>query len=84
VDGFRCLRRAPLILGITLIKGAGTLVWGAVNVLVITIAHQIFPLSFPWLERLFRIEDPGAATLGIIYVMVGLGTGVGLPWMCYS
>lgn len=77
VDGFRYLRHAPLILGVTLAKGAGTLVWGAVNVMEVTIAHQIFPLSIPWLDQFFRVEDPGTATLGIIYVIVGLATGMG-------
>lgn len=77
IDGFRYLRGAPLILGISLVKGAGSLVWGSINVLEISFADKVFPLTHPILSDVFRIDDPGTATLGIIYMVSGLGTGLG-------
>jgi len=38
VDGLRYLRHEPFILGISLVKAGGALVWGAINVLEITFA----------------------------------------------
>lgn len=77
VDGFRYLRGEPFILVIGMVKGAGSLIWGAVNVLEITFAQRVFPISSPLLQQLFHIEDPGTATLGIIYATSGIGTGLG-------
>jgi predicted MFS family arabinose efflux permease len=77
VDGFRYLRSEIFILAIGLVKGAGSLIWGAVNVLEITFAERIFPISSPVLQEVFRIEDAGTATLGIIYAVSGIGTGLG-------
>lgn len=74
LDGFRYLLQEPFILGIALAKAGGSLVWGAVNVLEITYANDLFPLANS--SRL-GISDPGTATLGLIYVFSGLGTGVG-------
>jgi MFS family permease len=74
LDGFRYLWREPFILGVALAKAGGSLVWGAVNVLEITYANDRFPLA--GMGR-FGISDPGTATLGLIYVASGLGTGVG-------
>ncbi len=62
---------------VSLVKGAGSLVWGAINVLEISIADEIFPISHPFLEQVLKIKDGGTATLGIIYVMSGIGTGLG-------
>lgn len=77
VDGFRYLRSVPFILSISLVKGAGSLVWGAINVLEIPFANKVYPLSIiPILEAL-HIEDGGTATLGIIYLVSGIGTGFG-------
>ncbi len=77
IDGFRYLWKQPFILLISLVKGAGSLVWGAINVLEISFANEIFPLeNVGWLSGL-RIEDGGTATLGIFYVVVGVGTGLG-------
>jgi len=81
VDGFRYLWHEPFILGIALVKAAGSLVWGGVNVLEITFAEQIFPLNGSALTRMFRIEDGGTATLGLIYIVSGLGTGLGPIFM---
>jgi len=77
VDGFRYLRYEPVILIISLVKGAGSLVWGAVNVLEITFANVVFPIKHPMLAQVLHIEDGGTATLGIIYFISGLGTGLG-------
>ena len=74
LDGFRYLWREPFILGVTLAKAGGSLVWGAINVLEIRYAYDLFPL--PGAARL-GIADAGTATLGLIYVCAGLGTGIG-------
>jgi MFS family permease len=74
LDGFRYLLGEPFILGIALAKAGGSLVWGAINVLEITYANDLFPLTDP--DR-FGISDPGTATLGLIYVVSGIGTGIG-------
>jgi len=74
LDGFRYLVREPFILGIALAKAGGSLVWGAINVLEIQYANDLFPL--PKAGR-FGVSDPGTATLGLIYVVSGLGTGAG-------
>ncbi|MFW5943613.1 MAG: MFS transporter [Chloroflexota bacterium] len=66
VDGLRYLRSEPFILTITLVKAGGSLVWGAINVLEVNYAEDIFPLT-----------QGGSITLGIIYAISGLGTGVG-------
>lgn len=77
VDGFRYLSKEPFILILSLIKAAGSLVWGAINVLEITFANEVFPLNdVSWLQAV-RIEDGGTAALGIFYVMSGIGTGLG-------
>ena len=77
VDGFRYLSKEPFILILSLIKGAGALVWGAVNVFEITFANEVFALDdVSWLKAI-RIEDGGTAALGIFYVVSGIGTGVG-------
>jgi len=66
VDGLRYLWSVPFILLIVLVKAGGALVWGAINVLEIPLAEQVFPLG----------ED-GTLTLAIIYAFAGLGTGFG-------
>ena len=66
VDGLRYLRSRRFILVLSLVKAAGALVWGAVNVLEIPLAEQVFP---------FR--GSGSVTLGIIYAATGIGTGAG-------
>ena len=74
LDGFRYLWHEHFILGIALAKAGGSLVWGAINVLEITYANDLFPLSG---SSRFGVADPGTATLGLIYVVSGLGTGIG-------
>ena len=66
IDGLRYLRSVPFILVLSLVKGGGSLVWGAVNVLEVSFAEQIFPL-----------QGSSTATLGIIYTVSGIGTGLG-------
>lgn len=66
IDGLRYLRYEPFILGISLVKGAGSLVWGAINVLEINFAEEIF-----------SVNDNASLTLGIIYFCSGIGTGFG-------
>ncbi len=77
VEGFRYLAGVPFIMAISLVKGAGSLVWGAINVLEISYAEQIFPLNESQLTQVLQLKSGGAATLGIIYVVSGLGTGLG-------
>lgn len=77
VDGFRYLWALPLLLVVSLIKATGSLVWGAVNVLEIGFANQVFPLTMFPLATTLHVEDGGTASLGIIYVVSGLGTGLG-------
>lgn len=66
VDGLAYLRGRPLILGVSLVKTGGALVWGIVNVLEIPLAEQIFP-----------VNGNGTLTLGLLYATVGIGTGLG-------
>lgn len=66
IDGLRYLRGEPIILIFSLVKGGGSLVWGAINVLEVTFAEAVFPLG-----------RDGTATLGLIYAISGLGTGLG-------
>lgn len=66
LDGLDYLRGQPYILVLSLVKAGGSLVWGAINVLEVNYAEQIFPLG-----------GGGETTLGIIYAITGLGTGFG-------
>jgi len=66
VDGMRYLHGRPFILGLALVKAGGALVWGAVNVMEIPLAQVTFP-----------INGNGTLTLGLLYAMTGLGTGIG-------
>ena len=75
--GVRYLWHEPFILGISMVKAAGALVWGAINVLEIVYADEIFALNDSRIGELFNIENGGTAVLGIIWVVSGLGTGLG-------
>lgn len=77
MGGYRYLIGVPFILGVSLAKGGGSLIWGSINVLEVTFADEIFPLLTPFFQDVLRIESGGTATLGIIYVASGLGTGLG-------
>jgi MFS family permease len=77
VDGLRYLRNEPFILGISLTKAGGALVWGAINVLEVTFAEKIFSLNLGPVGEALNLTDMAAATLGAIYFVTGLGTGLG-------
>jgi MFS family permease len=77
LDGLRYLRGEPFILGISLVKAAGSLAWGAINVVEITYAEEFYPLQIPAISRLIPAIDGATATLGIVYAVSGLGTGLG-------
>ena len=81
VDGFRYLWHEPFILGIALVKAAGSLVWGGINVLEITFSQEIYSFDTLAMGHLFPVEDGGTATLGMVYVVSGLGTGLGPIFM---
>jgi MFS family permease len=78
IDGLRYLRRHTFILGISLVKAGGALAWGAVNVLEITYATDVFSLDFSAGGASFADSiDSSTAVLGLIYAVSGLGTGLG-------
>ncbi|MBK8986791.1 MAG: MFS transporter [Chloroflexi bacterium] len=77
VDGFRYLWGEPVILAIALVKAAGSLVWGGINVLEITFAAQVFSLQDSFVAQTLHVENGATAVLGAIYVVSGLGTGLG-------
>ena len=77
IDGLRYLWGKRFILGIATVKAAGSLIWGAINVLEVTFAEQLFPLPANIVTHFLRIDDGGTATLGLIYFASGLGTGLG-------
>lgn len=66
VAGMGYLRAHPFILGVALAKAGAALAWGAVNVMEIPLAQDIFP-----------INGNGSLTLGLVYTATGLGTGLG-------
>ncbi len=66
VEGMRYLGAQPVLLTFALVKAAGALVWGGVNVLEIPLAENVFPL-----------RGSGTLSLGLIYAAVGVGTGFG-------
>lgn len=65
-DGLRYLRVRPLLLGIALVKAGGALVYGAINVLEVPLANDVFPLG-----------GSGTLTLALIYTCMGVGTALG-------
>jgi len=76
-EGLRYLWFVPVLLIISLVKAAGSFVWGAINVLEISYADHVYPLSSTALGQGLSLENGGTATLGLIYVVSGLGTGLG-------
>jgi MFS family permease len=75
--GFRYLWHFPFLLVISFVKAAGSFVWGAINVLEVSYADHVYPLSGTPFTQWLSIENGGTATLGLIYVASGLGTGLG-------
>jgi len=67
IDGLAYLRRHIDIFAITLQKGLlGLLVIGLYQVVQVTISERYFPIG-----------EGGSITLGLIYVMSGIGSGIG-------
>jgi MFS family permease len=78
MDGLRYLRKQIFILGVALVKAGGALAWGAINVLEITYATEVFQVDFSAFGLSFATAiDSGTAVLGLIYFVSGLGTGLG-------
>ncbi len=78
LDGLRYLRKHSFILGVSLVKAGGALAWGAINVLEISYATDIFSLEFSADGASFAASiDSSTAVLGLIYAVSGLGTGLG-------
>ena len=76
-EGVRYLWHFPFLLVISFVKAAGSFVWGAINVLEVSYADHVYPLSSTAFTQWLSIENGGTATLGLIYVASGLGTGLG-------
>ena len=66
LQGFRYLVSVPSLLVIALIKGVASLTYGGLEVLGVEFAEKIFPLG-----------EGATGTLGVIYTVMGLGTGLG-------
>jgi hypothetical protein len=66
VDGLRYLHQRPAILIIALVKASAALAFGGMAVLEVTFAESYFPIG-----------TDGSGTLGLIYLVAGLGTGLG-------
>ncbi len=65
-DGMKYLWQRPTILVIALLKASSALAFGGMEIVQVTFAKEIFPLG-----------NDASATLGLIYLTVGLGTGLG-------
>ncbi|MCB9098789.1 MAG: MFS transporter [Anaerolineales bacterium] len=65
VDGLQYLWQRPAILVVTLLKASSAITYGSIDIVQVSFAN-VFPL---W--------DSKAATLGLIYFVIGLGTGFG-------
>lgn len=65
LDGLGYLKQYPHILALTLVKGLTALAYGAIDVVQVDFA-----------ENVFVIGDNSSATLGLIYTAIGLGTGL--------
>lgn len=66
MDGMRYLGQQPIILGLALVKAAGAISYGGIDVVQVTFAGLFFPLG-----------GDSSATLGLIYCVIGVGTGIG-------
>jgi MFS family permease len=77
LDGLRYLRGHRFIFGISLVKAGGALAWGAINVLEVIFANDVFTLELGRLGQALGIGNSASATLGAIFFVTGVGTGVG-------
>ena len=66
IEGLQYLWQRPAILTITCLKASSAIAFGAIEIVQVSFAEEIFPL---W--------GNSSATLGFIYFVVGLGTGLG-------
>lgn len=66
IDGLRYLWHRPHILALTLVKAAGALSYGAIEIVQVEFAEKVFPLG-----------SGSSGTLGIIYATIGIGSGFG-------
>jgi MFS family permease len=81
LEGMRYLRAEKFLLVISLVKAGGSLAWGAINVLEVAFANDVFENPFRRLGQMVNPQDASAATLGVIYFVTGLGTGLGPIFM---
>lgn len=77
--GFNYLWGAKLMLAISLVKATGSLVYGAINVLEISVAEDVYPLVFDYTVRGVSqtVGEGGTLTLTLFYLVAGIGTGIG-------
>lgn len=66
VAGLRYLWQRPAVLVIALVKASSSLAFGGIAVVEVIFAEEVFPIG-----------DDGSGTLGLIYLVIGLGTGLG-------
>jgi MFS family permease len=66
VAGLGYLRQHPAVLVIALLKASQALAFGGMSIVEVTFAKEVFPIG-----------ADGSGTLGLIYVVVGLSTGLG-------
>lgn len=66
VAGMQYLWQRPAILVITFLKASSAITFGGIEIVQVSFAEEFFPL---W--------GNSSATLGLIYFVVGLGTGLG-------
>jgi hypothetical protein len=66
VGGLEYLRRHPPVLAVALLKASKALAFGGMAIVEVTFAKEIFPIG-----------ADGSGTLGLIYVVTGLSTGLG-------
>ena len=64
--GVRYLWQRPRVLVIALVKASSSLAFGGIAVVEVAFAEELFPIG-----------DGGSITLGLIYLVIGLGTGLG-------
>jgi len=64
--GVYYLWQRPRVLVIALVKASSSLAFGGIAVVEVAFAEELFPIG-----------DGGSITLGLIYLVIGLGTGLG-------
>ena len=64
--GVRYLWQRPAVLGLALVKASSALAFGGIAVVEVAFAKEVFPIG-----------NDGSVTLGLIYLVIGVGTGLG-------